>query len=184
MVGDVGSGAVGHRSVVTDRWRYRWTRPLDPRPSTAPGEPMIRIDREIVVARPPDAVFDYLADVERFPQWQPAIERAEQLTPGPLAAGTQLRLVVRGPTGPTEVLGEVVTVDRPSLLAVHTLGGPAAVEASCTLTPEGDGTRVAFGATIELKGLLRFAEGAARGMIERELPKALADLVRRIESEA
>jgi len=32
--------------------------------------------------------------------------------------------------------------------------------------------------------MLRFAEGAARGMIERQLPTALADLARRIESEA
>jgi uncharacterized protein YndB with AHSA1/START domain len=145
---------------------------------------MIRIDREIVVARPPDVVFDYLADVARFPQWQPAIERAEQITPGPLAVGTQLRLVVRGPTGPTEVLGEIVAIDRPSLIAIRTLSGPAAVEARCTLAGEGDGTRAAFSASIELKGLLRFAEGAARGMIERELPRALADLARRIESEA
>lgn len=145
---------------------------------------MIRIDREIVVARPPDVVFDYLADVRRFPQWQPAIERAEQLTPGPLAAKTRLKLVVRGPTGPTEVLGEIVAADRPSLLAVRTLSGPATVEARCALVAEGDGTRVSFSASIELKGMLRFAEGAARGMIERQLPTALADLARRIESEA
>ena len=32
--------------------------------------------------------------------------------------------------------------------------------------------------------MLRFVEGAVRGMIERELPATLADLARRIESEA
>jgi uncharacterized protein YndB with AHSA1/START domain len=145
---------------------------------------LIKIDREIVVARPPEAVFDYLADVERFPQWQPAIERAEQLTPGPLAAGTQLRLVIRAPTGPTEVTGEVVTLDRPTLLAVRTLTGPAAVEARCALSAADDGTRIGFTATIELKGMLRFVEGAARGMIEKELPRTLTDLKTRIEAEA
>jgi carbon monoxide dehydrogenase subunit G len=145
---------------------------------------MIKIEREIVVARPPEAVFDYLADVARFPEWQPAIERAEQLTPGALAAGTELRLVIRGPTGATEVTGAVVSLDRPSLLAVRTLSGPAAVEASCELSRDGEGTRVRFTASIELKGLLRFAEGAARRMIERELPSTLADLARRIESGA
>lgn len=145
---------------------------------------MIKIDREIVVSRPPEAVFDYLADVERFPQWQPAIERAEQLTPGPLAVGSGLRLIIRAPTGPTEVTGEIVAFDRPTLLAVRTLTGPAGVDARCTLSPSGDGTVVGFSATIELKGMLRFVEGAARGMIERELPKTLADLARRIESES
>ena len=149
----------------------------------ARGEPMIRIDREIVVARPPEVVFDYLADLERLPQWQPAVERAESLTAGPLRPGGRVRLVLRGPTGPVEVLGEVVTVERPSVLAVRTSSGPAAVEAGCALTPDGDGTRVRVSASIALKGVLRFAEGVARGRIERDLPAALADLARRIESE-
>ena len=144
---------------------------------------MIRIDREIDVARPPEAVFDHLADVERFPQWQPAIQRAEQVTPGPLGPGSQLKLVLRGPTGPIDVLGEIDAIERPSLLALRTLSGPADVEARCELRPEGVGTRARFTASIELKGLLRFAEGAARKTIERELPIALADLARRIESE-
>ena len=73
--------------------------------------------------------------------------------------------------------------ETPSLLALRTLSGPAAVEARCELRPEGVGTRARFTASIELKGLLRFAEGAARTAIDRELPIALADLARRIESE-
>jgi uncharacterized protein YndB with AHSA1/START domain len=145
---------------------------------------MIRIDQKIVVARPPEAVFDYLADVARFPEWQPAVERAEQLTPGPLAVGTRLRLVIRGPTGPTAVTGAVERFARPSLLAVRTLSGPAAVEASCALSPDAAGTQIRFTAAIVLKGMLRFAEGAARRMIERELPSTLADLAERIEAEA
>ena len=145
---------------------------------------MIHIDREIVVARPPEAVFDYLADVARFPQWQPSIERAEQLTPGPLAPGTRLRLVIKAPTGRTEVTGEIVAIDRPSALVVRTLTGPATVEARCAIAADDDGTRVRFSATIELKGMLKFVEGTARGMIERELPTTLADLARRIEAEA
>jgi uncharacterized protein YndB with AHSA1/START domain len=144
---------------------------------------MIRIDREIDVARPPDVVFDHLADVERFPQWQPAIERAEQESPGPLGPGSQLRLVLRGPTGPIDVLGEIVAIERPSLLALRTLSGPATVDARCELRPQSAGTRARFTASIELKGLLRFAESAARAAIDRELPIALADLARRIESE-
>jgi carbon monoxide dehydrogenase subunit G len=143
---------------------------------------MIRIDREIVIARPPEVVFDYLADVERFPEWQPAVQVVEQLTPGPLAPGTRLRMVIRGPTGPTEVTGAIVTLTRPGLIAVRTLSGPAAVDASCALRPDGPGTRVEFKASIELKGMLHFVEGAARGMIERELPGALVDLARRLES--
>jgi carbon monoxide dehydrogenase subunit G len=145
---------------------------------------MIRIERDVAVGRPPEVVFDYLADVQRFPQWQPAIEKAEQVTPGPLAAGSRVRLVVRGPTGPTEVLGEISALDRPTLIAVRSLGGPADVQARCGIAPDGGGSRISLTATIELNGMLRFVEGAARGMIERQLPSALAELARQIEAEA
>ena len=87
--GLVTSGAVGHRNVESGGVRAMVERAIEP-PVHRHSRciPMIKIDHEIVVARPPEAVFDYLADVDRFPEWQPAIERAEQLTPGPLAAGT------------------------------------------------------------------------------------------------
>ena len=145
---------------------------------------MIRIDRDIVIARPPEVVFDYLADVERFPQWQPAIERAERVTPGPLEPGSRVRLVVRAPTGPTELLGVVDALERPSLLGVRSQGGPVEVTARCTIVPEGAGSRLRLTASIDLKGMLRFVEGAARGMIDRQLPITLADLARRIEEGA
>ena len=147
---------------------------------------MIEIDREVVIACQPGVVFDYLADVENYPRWQPAIERAEQVTPGTPGLGTRVRLVLRGPTGPTEVVGEIVAFDRPAVLAIHSLAGPARIDAHCALAADdtaGVGTRLRLTASIELKGFLRFAEGHARALINRELPAALADLVSRIESE-
>jgi uncharacterized protein YndB with AHSA1/START domain len=147
---------------------------------------VIEIDREVVIARQPSVVFDYLADVGNYPRWQPAIERAEQLTPGTPGLGTRVRLILRGPTGPTEVLGEIVAFDRPAGLAIRSLTGPAKIEARCGLDAAGTdglGTRLRLTASIELKGFLRFAEGHARTLIDRELPTVLADLAKRIESE-
>ena len=145
---------------------------------------MIKIDGEVLIARQPGVVFDYLADVGNYPRWQPAIEQAEQVTPGAPGLGTRVKLILRGPTGPTEVLGEIVAFDRPALLAIHSLTGPADIEARCALDAAGVGTRLRLTASIELKGFLRFAEGHARKLINRELPTILADLASRIESEA
>ena len=148
---------------------------------------MIEIDREVAIARQPGVVFDYLADVGNYPRWQPAIDQAEQVTPGAPGLGTRVKLILRGPTGPTEVLGEIVAFDRPALLAIHSLTGPASIEARCALAAsgaDGVGTRLRLTASIELKGFLRFAEGHARKLINRELPTVLADLASRIESEA
>lgn len=148
---------------------------------------MIEIDREVVIAREPAVVFDYLVDVGNYPRWQQAIEQAAQVTPGPPGLGTQLRFLLRGPTGPIELLGEIDAFDRPAALAIHSLTGPAVVEARCTLDiagADGAATCLRLTASIKLRGFLRFAEGRARRVIDKELPAVLADLATRIESEA
>ena len=45
---------------------------------------MARIDGEIVIDRPVDAVFDYVADQSNEPQYNPRMLRAEKITPGRL----------------------------------------------------------------------------------------------------
>ena len=153
---------------------------------------MITIDREVVIARDRAVVFDYLADVANYPRWQPAIERAEQVTPGEPRVGTQVKLILRGPTGPTEILAEIVEFERPSALALRSLSGPADIKARCSLsasataaaagTSGAEATTLHLTGTVELKGFLRFVEGAARGVVEREMPSALAELASRIET--
>jgi len=151
---------------------------------------VITIDRDVVIAREPEVVFDYLADVANYPRWQPAIERAEQVTPGPLQRGSQVKLLLRAPTGPTEILAEIVEFARPTALAIDSLTGPAEIKARCALEATaategaGNATRFHLAASIELKGFLRFAEGPARKVIDRDMPIVLADLVHRIESGA
>ena len=151
---------------------------------------MITIDREVVIARDRAVVFDYLADVANYPRWQPAIERAEQVTTGEPRVGTQVKLILRGPTGPTEILAEIVEFERPSALALRSLSGPADIKARCSLSASAAGTSGAeattlhLTGTVELKGFLRFVEGAARGVVEREMPSALAELASRIETSA
>jgi hypothetical protein len=43
---------------------------------------MTRIDGEIVIDRPVDVVFDYVADQSNEPQYNPRMVRAEKITPG------------------------------------------------------------------------------------------------------
>ena len=147
----------------------------------------VEIDQEVVIAREPAVVFDYLVDVGNYPRWQPAIEQAVQVTPGPPGIGTRLRFVLRGPAGPIEILGEIVAFDRPAAFAIQSLTGPADIVARCSLDvagPDGSRTGLRLTGSFALKGFLRLAEGRARAVVAKELPAALADLASRIESEA
>lgn len=52
------------------------------------GNGMARIEGEIVIGRPVDVVFDYVADQSNEPQYNPRMVRAEKITAGPVGKGT------------------------------------------------------------------------------------------------
>jgi hypothetical protein len=55
---------------------------------------MARIEGEIVIGRPVDAVFDYVADQSNEPEYNPQMVRADKITPGPVGKGTRFRSAV------------------------------------------------------------------------------------------
>jgi uncharacterized protein YndB with AHSA1/START domain len=74
----------------------------------------IEVDIETTIARPPDDVFAALVDVERYPAWLIAsgIVRVEAVDPGPLRAGSGLR-IHQTVAGRSTVLDGQVTVLEP-----------------------------------------------------------------------
>lgn len=48
-----------------------------------------RIEGEITIGRPVEAVFDYVADQTNEPQYDPNMVRAEKVTAGPIGKGTR-----------------------------------------------------------------------------------------------
>ena len=71
----------------------------------------ISVEIETRIGRPPAEVFAALADVERYPEWLIAsgIVRVERLDPGPLAAGSRLR-IAQTVAGRSTVLDGSITV--------------------------------------------------------------------------
>ena len=74
----------------------------------------VSIDVETRIGRPPGVVFTALIDVEHWPAWLIAsgIVRVESLDPGPLAAGSRLR-VSQTVAGRSTVLDGAITVLAP-----------------------------------------------------------------------
>jgi hypothetical protein len=81
---------------------------------------MARIDGEIVIDRPVDAVFDYVADQSNEPQYNPRMARAEKITPGPVGKGTRFRSAVTTMGRTAEMLIEFTGYDRPTRLTSAT----------------------------------------------------------------
>lgn len=50
------------------------------------------LQHSVVIAAPPERVFDVVADVERWPERIPTVDSVERLDDGPLAVGSRTRL--------------------------------------------------------------------------------------------
>jgi carbon monoxide dehydrogenase subunit G len=145
---------------------------------------VIRVEREIDVARSAGEVFERLTRIEDLPRWQPAIVEAALTTPGPIDVGSTVRIVAVAGGKRTEAIGTVTEFERPRLLGLDAASGPANVTARVTVTPLGAGAcRVRLETAITLGGMLRFVEGMARSRIEKEAPTAAAAVKEWLESD-
>jgi uncharacterized protein YndB with AHSA1/START domain len=144
---------------------------------------MIELDERVLVARPRDAVYTLLADVQRLPLWLPPIREAT-LIDAPAAVGSRLRLAIDGPGNQRiDAAGELTELRPPDRIAFRTVQAPVELAASLDLvaiTPTQ--TQLQLRARIGLPGLLRFAEGMVRKRIEDERGTTLAELVARVEA--
>ena len=97
------------------------------------------IENTIEIARPPEAVFDYLADQGNEIHWNPDCLSMQKLTEGPVGVGTRFR--AKWKQGPV-VETECTRFDRPRSWQYEN-GGQISVVLTVTLeaTPNG-GTRM------------------------------------------
>ena len=116
---------------------------------------MARIDGEIVIDRPVDVVFDYVADQSNEPQYNPQMVRAEKITAGPVGAGTRFRSAVASRGRTVEMLIEITGYDRPHRLASATTMQQADISYTLTFEPAGSGTRMRWSGQVRPKGAFK-----------------------------
>jgi uncharacterized protein YndB with AHSA1/START domain len=51
----------------------------------------VRIEQTFIVTRPPDETFQYLADIEHEPRWNPWAIEVTKVTAGPIGPGSRFR---------------------------------------------------------------------------------------------
>jgi uncharacterized protein YndB with AHSA1/START domain len=146
----------------------------------------VRAEQTFTVARPPEAVFDYMTDPANLCAWQTSKTRVEPLSDGPPREGFRVREWQKGPAGKEfEQLVEFTEFDPPRKLHTHIVEGPYPVDGTWTLSPAGgDGTRVHFVAEGELHGLLRLLGPLASRMVGRQFAAYHENLRRNVEARA
>lgn len=82
---------------------------------------MAKISGEILINRPVQQVFDFVADQRNEPIYNPRMLRSEKITDGPIGIGTRFRATARSGRRVVEMLIEVKEYDRARRFGVRTI---------------------------------------------------------------
>jgi hypothetical protein len=143
---------------------------------------MARIAGEIVIGRPVDAVFDYVADQRNEPRYNPQMVRAEKITAGPVGKGTRFRSAVASKGRTAEMLIECTGYDRPALFATTTTMEQADISYTLTFEPAAAGTRMRWSGRVRPKGALRLLGPVIIRMGRRQEQRIWASLKKQMEA--
>jgi uncharacterized protein YndB with AHSA1/START domain len=116
---------------------------------------MAHIDGEIVINRPVEEVFDFVADERNEPCYNPRILRVHKLTPGPVGLGSRFRAEMRTRPRPMEMTTEFTGYERPRRLASTTRMSRMDIRGTLSFDPVPGGTRMRWSWELEPHGLLK-----------------------------
>ena len=112
---------------------------------------------EIVINRPVEQLFDFVADERNEPRFNSKMRTVEKVTPGPVGEGTRFRTQVTARQRPTEMSVELTEYDRPRRLASVSKLSNMEIEGMLTFDPVPEGTRLRWTWDLAPRGILRLA---------------------------
>jgi uncharacterized protein YndB with AHSA1/START domain len=119
------------------------------------------------IERPPETVFDYVADLDHEPEWNPDASNVVRTTPGEIGLGTVWEEDFR------RVGHYVTTIDRyerPRELSFDARNPRTDAHVSFSFAPAGrDATEVSCVVELTMKGPMRLFESLLAGTIRRQI---------------
>ncbi|HEX9044203.1 MAG TPA: SRPBCC family protein [Candidatus Limnocylindrales bacterium] len=115
----------------------------------------MHIEGEIVIGRPVEEVFDFVADECNEPRYNPQMRLAQKVSEGPIGVGTRYRAEVMSGRQVVPMDIELTGYERPTMLASTTRMAPMDVRYALTFDPIPQGTRMRWVGDVEPKGCLR-----------------------------
>lgn len=145
---------------------------------------MFRIEGEIVINRPVEEVFDFVADERNEPRYNSQMRRAEQITEGPVGLGTRYRAELVSMGRPVRMDIEFTGYDRPRRLASATHLSFMETRGGLTFEPVPGGTRMRWSWEVQPRGIFKLMGPVVAGMGRRQERRIWTDLKRLLEARA
>jgi carbon monoxide dehydrogenase subunit G len=140
---------------------------------------MFKIEQDVEINRPPDAVFDFIADVRNEPDWNPVIKSATLVSSQPIGTGTRFDVVRKG-SGLSRMT--VTTFERPSDLVIQSTFRGGEYTYTAHLEPKDSGTHLHERVEMNLKGPMKLLASMIQKRLAREVPETAERMKRAVES--
>jgi uncharacterized protein YndB with AHSA1/START domain len=130
--------------------------------------------------RPPEDLFDLLADVTNEPRWQPDVIDVKKVTDGPVGEGTVFDGRYKG-FGTMRI--QLTEYQRPRRIRFAATGPRAEMDVIFEFAPSGDGSEMKAEMRIDLRGAARVLTPVFGPMLRREVRKRPAQMMGAFEGE-
>jgi len=142
----------------------------------------MRIEGEIVIERPVEEVFEFVADERNEPRYNSRMLRAEKISPGPVGAGTRFRAKTKTMRGSADMTIEFTAFERPRRLASSTHMSSTDIHGTLTFNPVPGGTRMRWSWDVRPRGLLKLMSPLIARMGRSQEQTIWANLKRLLEA--
>jgi uncharacterized protein YndB with AHSA1/START domain len=140
----------------------------------------MRVERSVVIDRPPGEVFSHVADVRNDPSWHTDALEVSSST-DTVGVGTVFHVKVKPSMGVSEGTMTVTRFEPGRLVEFRGQMGTMAPTVTNICEPEGQGTRVTRRVELDPPGLMRVMTPLIKGKIGKDNDGFLRNLKRLLE---
>ena len=136
----------------------------------------------VVVARPRDEVFAYIADARNRPQWDDSVDSEELTSPEPIGVGTTIRTRLRSMGRDYQYDWRIVEHQPPSRVVIESTAGPFPTTLVFDIGERDGGSLVEFSVTGRPEGALRLLQPLIARNTQQNLDRGFPRLKEVLES--
>jgi carbon monoxide dehydrogenase subunit G len=136
----------------------------------------------LLISRPIDEVFAFIADARNRPRWDDSVDTEELTSPEPIGVGSTVRTTLRSMGREYVYTWEIVEHQAPSRQTIESTSGPFPTTLGYRLTDRDSGTEVEFSLTGRPTGPLRLLQPLIARNTRNNLDRGFARLKEMLET--
>jgi len=144
---------------------------------------MITIEQSVVINRPIEEVFEFVADQSKLPLWQSGVLESGVTSEGPMGVGTTYRYTFQLLGRKVETAGEITEYELNSRCSFKAQSGPFPLKGGFSFRAVNGGTRVTLAVEAEAAGFFKLAEPIGARMLNRQFETNFGNLKDLLEAE-